>query len=211
LIFFEEWSVMRSLRVSLYSLFAVACFGCPGTIDDPAAYEAFQGTGKVPEVIDDVDAGDTVQPVDETDASAQAEADAWTAKPGDMNPSAGDAAAGDGAANPLADAGGAAEAGTGTGCNFKALMQMRCAGAACHGSPSPSTGLDLVSDDLAVRLSGRRGTDGCEDYLMIDTAQPNQSALYLKVTGNACGVRMPIGGSLSAAEQACILQWIDNL
>jgi len=198
---------MTSIRVTFYGLFAAACLGCPGTIDDPARYEGYQrpdpdsdGTG--------FDSGAELEPAPEADATLASDAsgtnlgDAAQAGSGD-----GGLADAGSTTSPLGDGGAAAD----PGCNFKALMQMKCGSAACHGAPGQSTGLDLTSEGLAVRLSGKRGSDGCEDYLMIDTAQPDQSALYLKVTGNACGVRMPIGGSLSQAEQACILQWIDNL
>jgi hypothetical protein len=96
-------------------------------------------------------------------------------------------------------------------CDFRALMQARCGNASCHGGAMASTGLDLTSAGLADRVRGQRANGACGQYLLIDVANPQQSALYLKVTNEACGVRMPVGGSLSSSEQACVLQWIDRL
>jgi hypothetical protein len=47
--------------------------------------------------------------------------------------------------------------------------------------------------------------------LLIDKANPAQSAIYLKITGTTCGSQMPLGGSLTADEKACVLSWIDGL
>lgn len=90
-------------------------------------------------------------------------------------------------------------------------MQNKCGNATCHGGPSSGAGLDLTTDGLAQRLAGKRGSDACSTYLLIDTAVPAESALYLKVTDHACGVRMPLGGTLGNEDQQCILQWIDKL
>jgi hypothetical protein len=47
--------------------------------------------------------------------------------------------------------------------------------------------------------------------LLIDRDAPERSALYVKVTAEACGSRMPLGGTLSDREQACILSWLQSL
>jgi hypothetical protein len=60
-------------------------------------------------------------------------------------------------------------------------------------------------------LEDRTGSSGCPDHLLIDKADPTQSMLYLKVTGTTCGVKMPLGGSLTADEEACVLSWIEGL
>jgi len=120
----------------------------------------------------------------------------------------------------VADGGSAAGAGAAAGsggetaaksCDFRALMQERCGSASCHGAPASSTGLDLTSAMPAQRLQGRSGSGTCSDKLLIDPAQPEQSKLYLKVSGASCGVRMPLGGSLTASEEACVLTWIEAL
>jgi hypothetical protein len=107
--------------------------------------------------------------------------------------------------------GGSARADAGGACDFRALVASKCGNAGCHGGAAVSTGLDLTSEQLAVRVAGRKGSGACASYLLIDTEQPERSALYLKVTADACGSRMPLGGTLTDSEQACILQWITNL
>jgi hypothetical protein len=69
----------------------------------------------------------------------------------------------------------------------------------------------LTSASLAMRLEGRKGASACTDKLLIDKQSPEDSMLYLKVTGTSCGLKMPLGGSLTATEQACMLDWIGSL
>jgi hypothetical protein len=97
-------------------------------------------------------------------------------------------------------------------CDFRGLLQSKCGSAGCHGAPATSTGLDLTSPMLAMRVQGRKGTGACTDKLLVDPAHPDQSKLYLKISSTSCGVRMPLGGTpLTSAEQACVLSWIDAL
>jgi hypothetical protein len=99
----------------------------------------------------------------------------------------------------------------GMACDFRGLVQMKCGGSACHGAPASGTGLDLTSPMLAMRVEGRKGPAACSNKLLIDKANPAQSAIYLKITGTTCGSQMPLGGSLTASEKACVLSWIDGL
>lgn len=99
----------------------------------------------------------------------------------------------------------------GSACDFRGLVQAKCGSSGCHGGPSASTGLDLTSASLAMRVEGRKGPSACKDRLLIDPENPAQSALYLKVTGSSCGSQMPLGGSLSSSEKACFLSWIEGL
>ena len=103
------------------------------------------------------------------------------------------------------------QAGMSSDCDFRGLLQTKCGNASCHGAPATNTGLDLTSSSLAMRLAGRKGASSCTDKLLVDTGNPEQSLLYLKVSGSSCGVRMPLGGSLSASEQSCVLTWIEGL
>jgi len=96
-------------------------------------------------------------------------------------------------------------------CDFRGLVMMKCAGASCHGGPTASTGLDLTSPSLAMRVQGRTASGACSDKLLVDKDNPAESALYQRVTGSDCGVRMPLGGTLTPAEQACFLSWIEGL
>ena len=154
--------------------------------DAPSVPEA--GRTSAPPPADDDD--------DETD-----EIDAGTSNP-PPKPDAGAPAAAGGAA-PKPDAGMA--------CDFRGIVQAKCGNQNCHGGPSASTGLDLTTAGLAMRMEGRKGAGSCTDRLLIDKDQPEESMLYLKVTGSSCGVKMPLGGSLSASEQACFLSWIEGL
>jgi len=96
-------------------------------------------------------------------------------------------------------------------CNFSSLVMNKCAGSSCHGGPNASTGLDLTSPSLASRVKGRKGTGACTDKLIVDPNNPQDSKLFLKVSSTSCGVKMPLGGSLTASEQACVLSWIEGL
>lgn len=122
---------------------------------------------------------------------------------GSMPPMAAMMAAGSVSPKPAADAAAA--------CDFRGLVQMKCGNASCHGAPATNTGLDLTSPSLAMRVAGRKGPSACASKLLIDTENPKQSALYLKVTGTSCGSQMPLGGTLSASEQACVLSWLEAL
>jgi hypothetical protein len=99
----------------------------------------------------------------------------------------------------------------GPACDFRALVQSKCASASCHGAPALGSGLDLTSASLATRVEGRKGAGACSDKLLIDEDEPARSVIYLRVTGATCGVKMPLGGSLTASEQACVLSWVEGL
>ena len=120
-------------------------------------------------------------------------------------------AAGGGAAGRGAAGGGSTMMPPPPSCDFRGLVMMKCAGASCHGGPTASTGLDLTSPSLAMRVAARTGSGACSDKLMVDKDNPAESALYLRVTGSECGVRMPLGGTLTPTEQACFLSWIEGL
>lgn len=121
------------------------------------------------------------------------------------------AAAGARAPVSAAGSGGAAGAPAAASCDFRGLMQAKCGNATCHGAPAMTTGLDLTTAGLAARVKDREASGACADKLLVDPTQPEQSALYLKVTGSECGVKMPLGGSLMASEQECVLSWIEGL
>ena len=102
--------------------------------------------------------------------------------------------------------------GEGPACDFPTLVESKCGAASCHGGPNAPTGLDLTSPGLARRLEGSQGPGPCADLPMIDPDRPELSALYLKVTGTACGQQMPLNGTtLSTDEAGCFLTWIEGL
>ena len=208
---------------------SLLCFvvgGCAGTLDD-VYFEADEervgertgqrsdtlageGTGATPDASSWEDAGQAQ--LGASDGGARVEpGDGWDAGQVDAGGGSWDAevgGAGPDASKPQleADAGG-----TTPSCDFPALMAQRCGNSGCHGAFGSAAGLDLVSADLAQRLSNVRGSGACGDYQMINVSAPEQSLLYLKVTAQACGIRMPIGGTLSDVEQQCILDWITEL
>ena len=161
--------------------------GCPGTLDDPTSFEEREpglGAGSP------VDAGTRPRPDDAGSVAPAADA--------------GSSAGG-------IDGGKASAGGSAASCDFRALIETKCGSSGCHGAPALSTGLDLTSDGLAGRLKNKQASGACSDYLLIDPVAPERSALYLMVTDDSCGIRMPLGGTLSAAEQTCVLSWIENL
>lgn len=185
---------MKSWSQNFCCLTVLACAACAGTIDDPASFEEYasqsRGTAReagAPSTDAEIDAA-TPEPVEEEDAATGAEPEPDASPPADTGTSTNPA--------PMVS------------CDFKALMMSKCGNPACHGGPNASTGLDLTSDDLRGRTANVNGSGACNDNPLIDAADPEQSALYLIVTGNACGLRMPLGGTLSAAEQTCVLEWI---
>jgi hypothetical protein len=118
------------------------------------------------------------------------------------------------AGNPIkqGSAGSAAtKADAGPACDFKSLVQMKCGNVTCHGAPATTSGLDLTSPSLAMRIAGRTGAGACTDKLLVNKDDPANSKIYLKVTGTTCGARMPLGGTLTSADQACVLSWIEGL
>jgi hypothetical protein len=194
---------MKCWSQTLCCLMALACADCAGTIDDPASFEAYAsesrgGSGSR-------DAGAAPDPV------ADAQTDAASTEPPVGEP---DADTDEPAPIPEPDAGSELDTGTPgpapivSSCDFKGLIMSKCGAASCHGGPSASTGLDLTSDGLRARMANVSGGGACSDKPMINEDDPEQSTLYLIVTGNACGLRMPLGGTLSATEQACVLEWI---
>jgi hypothetical protein len=96
-------------------------------------------------------------------------------------------------------------------CNIPELFVQRCGGETCHGSGSASaSGLDLISPDVADRVSGVLGTN-CNEILA-DPSNPQASLLYTKVTDPGCGVLMPVGGEpLDQGELTCMESWISGL
>jgi hypothetical protein len=76
-------------------------------------------------------------------------------------------------------------------------------------------GLDLVSPNVASRLVGVKSGEPAmanvpPGTLLIDQANPKQSAIYTKVTANPpYGLQMPfIPPYLDDATQACLLKWV---
>ena len=209
----------------MLTLFTLAAIGCAGTLDDDY-FSGAQSNGTA--VVRGPDAGGAPRAamrdsgsawrdagvVDaDWDASTEARDSGSVATPPAAD--SGSSPYGDAGTKssepPAADSGSPATPDAAAACDFRGLVQMKCASASCHGAPALTSGLDLTSASLATRIAGRKGIGSCQDKLLIDKNNPTQSALYLRVTGLTCGVKMPLGGSLTPNEQACVLSWIEGL
>ncbi len=203
---------MRALALMSGGALAAALTGCAGTLDDPSAYRAYQQAHTARDAGEARDAEQAVADAEDEPSAANDAAPAGEVDAGQGAIDAGSIVVSE--AGSASDAGADPEDAQTIGdaaalCNFKALMQTKCGSAACHGGVGSSTLLDLTTDGLAMRLQGFQGSGSCANMLMVDPQNPAQSALYLRVSGTSCGVRMPLGGmALSSEEQECILQWI---
>ena len=98
------------------------------------------------------------------------------------------------------------------------LATKSCNLAGCHGAQMPSAGLRLTEEVVTAPASlvdrwNAGDANGCAPgmFKLIDRAEPEKSLLYRKVTGTPpCGVKMPVGPTLTPAETACILSWIKS-
>ncbi len=105
--------------------------------------------------------------------------------------------------------GGPVDSGSDGGCNpVTDIFPPSCSTSACHSAQSQQGNLDLESAGLPQRLVNKPAHGG--PGLLIDTANPGQSVLYLKVTANPpFQFQMPLGGTpLSPDEMACLQAWV---
>jgi hypothetical protein len=88
------------------------------------------------------------------------------------------------------------------------IFPVSCSTSACHSAQSQQGNLDLESPGLPDRLKNKAAHGG-PGYL-IDTQNPAQSVLFLKVTANPpFQFQMPLGAPpLSANEMACLQAWV---
>ncbi len=95
-------------------------------------------------------------------------------------------------------------------CDIYALLETKCAD--CHGTDLSYGDLDFVSPGVDARMSDVASIS-CPDCIVVVPGSPEQSLLYQKVasTNPPCGKKMPIDGSLSPEEVACIRQYIIDL
>lgn len=84
-----------------------------------------------------------------------------------------------------------------------------CTTSACHSAQSQQGNLDLESPGLPKRLVNKLAHGG--PGLLIDSKNPAQSVLYLKLTDDPpFQFQMPLGAPpLSADEMACLQAWIE--
>ena len=104
--------------------------------------------------------------------------------------------------------GGMATSGGDCGDVVARIITQQCATPSCHGAMGASP-LKLMPSELPDALVGTEASTTCAGELYIDPDAPEKSLIYTKLTADPpCGIRMPLAGTpLSAADQACVLQW----
>jgi hypothetical protein len=91
-----------------------------------------------------------------------------------------------------------------------ALIASKCATAECHSASDLAADLDLQSPNLVSRLSSASAlTLDCFDLPLLVPGSPEQSTIFTKLLDPpACGLKMPLSGSLSKSEIDCIGRWV---
>jgi hypothetical protein len=90
------------------------------------------------------------------------------------------------------------------------LFKAKCGLSGCHGATAPQVDLDLVSADLASRIIDQPSSDNsvCKGRKYV-TTDGTPGLLLDKVSDQpSCGTKMPLGGSLTAAELKCMTDWL---
>lgn len=93
------------------------------------------------------------------------------------------------------------------------LLVSKCGTAGCHVEGASAAGaLDLISPNVESRLVGVAGTAGCNSMPLVDPTDAANSLLYAKIVDPPpCGLKMPLGATLTTLEIDCIKTWIEGL
>ncbi len=100
-----------------------------------------------------------------------------------------------------------------------------CQQVGCHSGTPLSAGLDLSMTSVTTNAKSFKdkmnvGTDpmggGCmpNTFKLVDSANPMNSLIYTKVEApgdmptHPCGGKMPVIGTFTSADKACILSWV---
>jgi hypothetical protein len=90
------------------------------------------------------------------------------------------------------------------------IFTASCVAASCHGTPRPPTNPDLREGNSYAALVSVPSSGYAPD-LRVDPGHPEQSVLYLKVSGTTRGSQMPFGlNPLPAAQNETIRRWIEE-
>lgn len=120
----------------------------------------------------------------------------------------------DAAVSPMGGTGGAIEGGAQDPCGdvLEDLIKPRCASMFCHATAAGNA-LDFEATGLPGRLVDVQGSTLCDQYVYIDTASPEDSLIYSKLSSPApCGTPMPLTGNpLTAEEKACVLEYVQEV
>lgn len=91
------------------------------------------------------------------------------------------------------------------------ILEASCTASGCHGAYAPNVAPDLASPGIATRLVDVT-SQGCTDRVLVDSANPQDSYLLEKLRPDpSCGNQMPLGGTLSEDDIACVEQWVEGL
>ncbi|RKH71032.1 hypothetical protein D7X96_09630 [Corallococcus interemptor] len=93
------------------------------------------------------------------------------------------------------------------GTTASSVLQQQCF--ACHSTETKASGgnLDLQASGLPGRLYTTNSS--CNQAPLADSSNPSQSFFLKKLAPSpGCGAQMPLGGSLSAADTACLTEWL---
>lgn len=202
---------MTKHRTWMLALSGLLASGCAGDLVNPERFEKDYNGGNP------ADGGATGSDTAGNDGDA-----APSGNGGNGGIDAGNGNGGTTAGNgPTTGNGSDTDAGAGNGgntgveprCDVAKLLAAKCATSGCHGSAASAAGLDLAGPNAGTRLRDKSASAACEDFLLVDTAAPEQSLIYLKVSKAQpdCGSRMPFGVPLTDDEQACILEWAQSL
>jgi PKD repeat protein len=92
------------------------------------------------------------------------------------------------------------------------IFSQSCAFSGCHGGSSPAEGMDLRSGSAYANIVNVRSSQ-MSSLDRIEPSDPENSYLYLKVTGDSSisGVRMPRGGAALSQDLIDLLRdWIER-
>jgi len=148
-----------------------------------------------------------------------------TAGKGGTSPGGAGAEAGPGGSGALGGSGGSGgSAGSGGAsldlCVVPLFKAKSCTSDGCHGGMPVQAGLVLTETvltqpgPLLVNKLNMGVAGGCEPgmFKLIDSAEPEKSLIYTKLTTPPCGSKMPVVPPyLTATEAACVLSWIKSI
>ena len=94
----------------------------------------------------------------------------------------------------------------------RTVLVTSCGYDGCHSAKTKSTGLDLQSNGIGKRLSGKVALT-CDGLALIDPGKPDSSVIYTKLSDPPpCGSRMPLAHpELAEADKELIRAWIVGL
>ena len=90
------------------------------------------------------------------------------------------------------------------------IFTPQCAFPGCHAAPAPEQGMDLSAGNTFVDTVGVNATE-LSGFKRVAPGNAADSYLYMKIAGDPriIGDRMPLGGTLTAADVEAVRAWID--